>query len=372
MPPPGATKIQINSSLMGWVDANGVVLHSWRKTKRGTRGGGQRRRQEADAASASTSERAASAPGAASAGAVAGPADDTESSKGSASEQDRSETVTPMLPGATAADVPSTEPSSAAGASTETGEAPSLPPPFSAEQKDTPLGHDEHGMPTTPRAGRARCDTDTAQTTPDGQGASVAGRQMTPRLGVPSVAHAPNDSDAASPGQQAGADSTAEQASTPKANAPAVEQKTPERALEGSTGEGARVKVPVKDWEHLRAQHDQVRFRAQPCLVLSQPARLLADVDVSGAADATRDGVDAAGSGVHAREAAADGPESSGARSWCVRGARFLCAVLLVQMAACPCFGSHAPAHCSPTVAVSRKPLVVLCQPGPSTLSCAK
>ena len=35
---------------MGWVDENGVVLHSWRKTKRGTRGGGQRRRADAESA----------------------------------------------------------------------------------------------------------------------------------------------------------------------------------------------------------------------------------------------------------------------------------------------------------------------------------
>jgi hypothetical protein len=52
VPPPGATRMAINSSVMGWVDENGVVLHSWRKTKRGTRGGGQRRRVEADGQSA--------------------------------------------------------------------------------------------------------------------------------------------------------------------------------------------------------------------------------------------------------------------------------------------------------------------------------
>jgi hypothetical protein len=58
VPPPGATRTAINSSVMGWVDENGVVLHSWRKTKRGTRGGGQRgaraagQRRKADSSAA--------------------------------------------------------------------------------------------------------------------------------------------------------------------------------------------------------------------------------------------------------------------------------------------------------------------------------
>jgi hypothetical protein len=38
---------------MAWLDTRGVVLHSWKKTKRGTRGGGHRKRVEMEQAQSS-------------------------------------------------------------------------------------------------------------------------------------------------------------------------------------------------------------------------------------------------------------------------------------------------------------------------------
>eukprot|EP00892_Ulva_mutabilis_P007332 jgi/Ulvmu1/4971/UM207_0015.1 len=42
-PRPGDMKIQLNSATMAWVDPKGNILHQWKRTKRGTRGGRNRR-----------------------------------------------------------------------------------------------------------------------------------------------------------------------------------------------------------------------------------------------------------------------------------------------------------------------------------------
>lgn len=43
-------KIQLSSTTMAWVDRRGNILHSWKRTKRGTRGGKNRRQDDSHAA----------------------------------------------------------------------------------------------------------------------------------------------------------------------------------------------------------------------------------------------------------------------------------------------------------------------------------
>ena len=233
IPPPNATKIQINSNLMGWVDPHGVVLHSWRKTKRGTRGGGQRRRQEAeDAVTASAGQAHAEAPGP---GQSAAAREQAVSLKGSAG------TVTPKLNADGAREV-STGGSVIQCAQQDLEEESSAEPPqFVAEDKLTPVGRDEHGMPTSPHA--------TAVT----PGASPSGaRLLTPRL---------THDKADKADKAAGSD---EEPATPKASASATTtHQTPEVDLPNSAAAGrseSRVRVPTEDWEHLQQQNDQVRL----------------------------------------------------------------------------------------------------------------
>jgi hypothetical protein len=46
VPADGDMKIQLSSTTMAWVDRTGNILHQWKRTKRGTRGGKNRRQEE--------------------------------------------------------------------------------------------------------------------------------------------------------------------------------------------------------------------------------------------------------------------------------------------------------------------------------------
>jgi hypothetical protein len=46
VPTDGDMKIQLSSTTMAWVDRQGNILHSWKRTKRGTRGGKNRRHED--------------------------------------------------------------------------------------------------------------------------------------------------------------------------------------------------------------------------------------------------------------------------------------------------------------------------------------
>lgn len=46
VPSEGDMKIQLSSTTMAWVDRRGNILHQWKRTKRGTRGGKNRRQEE--------------------------------------------------------------------------------------------------------------------------------------------------------------------------------------------------------------------------------------------------------------------------------------------------------------------------------------
>lgn len=46
VPSEGDMKIQLSSTTLAWVDRTGNILHQWKRTKRGTRGGKNRRQEE--------------------------------------------------------------------------------------------------------------------------------------------------------------------------------------------------------------------------------------------------------------------------------------------------------------------------------------
>lgn len=50
VPGDGDMKMQLSSTTMAWVDRQGNILHQWKRTKRGTRGGKNRRQEELQAA----------------------------------------------------------------------------------------------------------------------------------------------------------------------------------------------------------------------------------------------------------------------------------------------------------------------------------
>ena len=49
VPREGDMKMQLSSTTMAWVDRQGNILHQWKRTKRGTRGGKNRRQEELQA-----------------------------------------------------------------------------------------------------------------------------------------------------------------------------------------------------------------------------------------------------------------------------------------------------------------------------------
>lgn len=50
VPADGDMKMQLSSTTMAWVDRHGNIRHQWKRTKRGTRGGKNRRQEEFQAA----------------------------------------------------------------------------------------------------------------------------------------------------------------------------------------------------------------------------------------------------------------------------------------------------------------------------------
>jgi hypothetical protein len=235
VPPAGAVKVQINGSLMGWVDDNGVVLHSWRKTKRGTRGSGQRRRSELDllnssniATTPTTSELRATRP------------------ISIASSDPSSEHVTaPAVPStAEMPTLPASVPEATVGCVSEGRGTPRAA--LAAEVGVDDGERDEHGLPTG-SAGAME-----AVACMDG----AAHGLLTPRLARPApVPHAVAAEAVAGEGE-----GEAKQVS-PQSDKVSQAAATPESVLSGSSLCGTelpKVKVPVQDWEHLRYRHDQV------------------------------------------------------------------------------------------------------------------
>jgi hypothetical protein len=292
VPPPGAVKVQINSALMGWVDAHGIVLHSWRKTKRGTRGGGQQRRLAGESSTqspAATSEAPSShapTPTAHSRAHSFHP----DSLASQATPDDDDAAVTPLLARSASAGAVATGGESArkfappklnvggGGGSAVAAEGSELPT-LEARSED----HDEHELHT-------------ATTTVAGGGASTVGNsgQVTPRLSrAPRPAKTPDDKwfdeeaaqtpagaePAGGTGAAAGAAAGAAGASQAHPRTPpkvsgtsdvgvgVSTRPTPEASLRprsGTSPEQPKVKVPIRDWEHLRFQHDQARLPLQP------------------------------------------------------------------------------------------------------------
>lgn len=324
MPLPTAVKVQINSTLMGWVDENGVVLHTWRRTKRGTRGGGQqRRRAEGDMSAGSTPTPSTTTPHAMSA---------------APSLMADEDPVTPGGQVATSANLAGSGSGGAGGASgagfgagaastppakraslkdDEAGEAqvvpprlPALSPRFEGESNGNgaaapaqrgaelraQLGDSTdaagHGTPPSNESIRIAVEASAAATLEarsddqDGLNISTAPSPqagsglVTPRLHMPHPSHeTPRPRRSSGSTSARGAASPRERRSSARdlppvdgarAGAARAQTGTPEMSLrEASAGspEQPKVRVPQRDWHHLRSQQERVQEVRLTCSI---------------------------------------------------------------------------------------------------------